>query len=138
VDSLEGFLRQLSGLPDEYQILSIGGLLHNFYSGVERLFERIAARLDGDVAAGSNWHTELLRRMEHPWGTAHPAVIDHALATQLMDYLRFRHLFRHSYGFELDWERSRALAEGIGQTMARLQEQLQAFLAGLPEWPSEG
>jgi hypothetical protein len=133
VDSLEGFLRQLSGLPDEYQILSIGGLLHNFYSGVERLFERIAARLDGDVPGGSNWHTDLLRRMEHPWGTARPAVIDHALATRLMDYLRFRHLFRHSYGFELDWERCRALAEGIGQTMARLQEQLQAFLARLPE-----
>jgi hypothetical protein len=35
VDSLEGFLRRLSGVPNEYQILSIGGLLHNFYSGVE-------------------------------------------------------------------------------------------------------
>ena len=39
-------------MPDEYQILSIGGLLHNFYSGVERIFERIAARLDGDVPGG--------------------------------------------------------------------------------------
>ena len=138
VDSLEGFLRQLSGVPDEYQILSIGGLLHNFYSGVERIFERIAARLDGDVPAGSSWHTDLLRRMEHPWGTARPAVIDHASATRLMDYLRFRYLFRHSYGFELEWERCKGLAEGIGQTMARLQEQLQAFLARLPEWPREG
>jgi predicted nucleotidyltransferase len=138
VDSLEVFLSHLSGVPDEYQILSIGGLLHNFYSGVERIFERIAARLDADVPGGSNWHTDLLRRMEHPWGAARPGVIDHALATRLMDYLRFRHLFRHSYGFELEWERCRGLAEGIGQTMTRLQEQLQAFLARLPEWPSEG
>jgi predicted nucleotidyltransferase len=138
VDSLEGFSRHRSGVPDEYQILSSGGLLHNFYGEVERLFERIAARLDGDVPGGSNWHTDLLRRMEHPWGTARPAVIDHALATRLMDYLRFRHLFRHSYGFELEWERCKGLAEGIRQTMAHLQEQLQAFLARLPEWPSEG
>jgi hypothetical protein len=69
--------------------------------------------------------------MEHPWGTARPAVIGRTLATRLMDYLRFRHLFRHSYGFELDWQRCTALAEGIGQTMARVQEQLQAFLARL-------
>lgn len=138
VDSIEGFLRQLSGVPDEYQILSIGGLLHNFYSGVERIFKRIAARLDGDVPEGSSWHTDLLRRMEHPWGTARPAVIDHALATRLMDYLRFRHLFRHSYGFEPEWERCKGLAEGIGQTMAHLQEQLEAFLGRLPEWPSDG
>ena len=138
VDSLEGLLRHLSGAPDEYQILSIGGLLHNFYSGVERIFERIAARLDGDVPGGSNRHTDLLRRMEHSWRTARPAVIDHALATRLMDYLRFRHLFRHSYGFDLDWQRCQGLAEGIGQTMARLQEQLHAFLARLPEQPSEG
>jgi predicted nucleotidyltransferase len=58
VESLEGFLSHVSGVPDEYQILSIGGLLHNFYSAVERIFKRIAALLDGDVPGGSSWHTD--------------------------------------------------------------------------------
>lgn len=132
-ESLRVFLERLSDAPDEFQLLSIGAMLHHFYSGVERLFERIAVRLDGDVPTGSRGHTDLLRRMEHPWGNVRPAVIDHPLALRLMDYLRFRHLFRHNYGFELEWDRCRHLAEGLGQTLVQLQQQLDGFLTAIVE-----
>jgi hypothetical protein len=71
--------------------------------------------------------------MEHPWGSIRPAVIDHPLALRLMDYLRFRHLFRHNYGFELEWDRCRHLAEGLDQTLAQVQQQLEVFLAAIVE-----
>lgn len=68
---------------------------------MERIFERIAARVDEDVPPGPHWHTDLLQRIEGTWGGKRPPVIDHALALRLLEYLRFRHLFRYTYGYEL-------------------------------------
>ncbi len=129
--STQAFLARLPVQPDEYEIRSIGSLLHDFYSGVERIFERIAIRLDGDLPAGSSWHTYLLQRMTAPWGEMRPAVIDRVLATRLQDYLRFRHLFRHTYGFDLEWEKCRGLTEGMLETLEMLRTQLMAFLRSL-------
>lgn len=130
-ESTQALLARLPAQPDEYHIRGIGSLLHDFYSGVERIFERIAVRLDGDLPVGPSWHTYLLQRMTAPWAEVRPAVIDRTLATRLQDYLRFRHLFRHSYGFDLEWEKCRGLAEGMMETLETLQAQLMAFLRSL-------
>ncbi|MFQ6100788.1 MAG: nucleotidyltransferase family protein [Anaerolineae bacterium] len=129
--STQALLARLPAQPDEYQIRSIGSLLHDFYSGVERIFERIAIRLDGDLPTGPSWHTYLLKRMTSPWTEVRPATIDRALATRLQDYLRFRHLFRHTYAFDLKWEKCQGLAEGMAETLEALRTQLMAFLSSL-------
>ncbi len=129
--SMQAFLERLPIKPDDYQVRSIGSMLHDFYNGVERVFERIALRVEGDLPTGSRWHTYLLRRMERPWPHARPAVIDRQMAIRLLDYLRFRHLFRHTYGYDLDWEKCRLLAEGMSETLEALREQLDTFIASL-------
>jgi len=131
VQSTQALLARLPAQPNEDEIRSIGSRLQDFYSGVERIFERIAVRLDGDLPAGPSWHTYLLRRMTSPWAEVRPAVIDRALATRLLDYLRFRHLFRHTYGFDLEWEKCQPLAEGMAETLEALRAQLMAFLGNL-------
>jgi predicted nucleotidyltransferase len=131
VRSTQALLARLPAQPGEDEIRSIGSRLQDFYCGVERIFERIAVRLNGDLPAGPSWHTYLLRRMTSPWAEARPAAIDRALATRLLDYLRFRHLFRHTYGFDLEWEKCRPLAEGMAETLEALQAQLMAFLGSL-------
>ena len=129
--STQALLARLPAQPDEYEIRSAGSLLHDFYSGVERIFERIAIRLDGDLPTGPSWHTYLLQRMTAPWAEVRPAVIDRALAARLQDYLRFRHIFRHTYGFDLEWGKCRGLAEGMVETLETLRAQLMAFLSNL-------
>jgi hypothetical protein len=99
--------------------------------GVERIFERIAVTLDGGLPKGENWHTLLLQQMEIEYSGTRPAVINHSLALRLLDYLRFRHLFRHTYGYELLWEKCRPLAESVSDTLETLQEQLSQFFAFL-------
>jgi predicted nucleotidyltransferase len=131
--STQALLVRVPAQPDEYEVRSIGSLLHDFYSGVERIFERIAVRLDGDLPTGPSWHTYLLKRMTSPWAEVRPAAIDRALAIRLQDYLRFRHLFRHTYGFDLAWEKCRGLAEGMMETLEVLRTQLIAFLSSLRE-----
>jgi len=130
-ESTRALLARLPAQPDEYEIRSTGSLLHDFYSGLERIFERIAVRLDGDLPSGPSRHTYLLQRMTVPWAEVRPAVIDRALATRLQDYLRFRHLFRHTYGFDLEWEKCQGLAEGMMETLETLRARLMAFLTSL-------
>ena len=44
---------------DDFYMDSVALNLHSFYNGLERIFERIAATLDGDVPEGANWHKVL-------------------------------------------------------------------------------
>lgn len=125
------YLPRAPSQPPESEIAWMGKLVHDFYNGVERIFERIAVRVDEDVPPGPHWHTDLLQRMEGTWGGRRPSVIDHALALQLLDYLRFRHAFRHTYGYELVWKNLQPLAAGIPQIFEELRLKLQTFLSSL-------
>ena len=51
--------------PEEsdYLIDSIALNLHGVYSGLERLFQQIAAIVDDSVPSGKEWHQELLEQM---------------------------------------------------------------------------
>jgi len=131
VDKLSNFLQNAPSEPDEIQIQGGAKYLHDFYNGVERIFERIAVRVDGDLPAGSNWHTLLLQRMGQPFGTRRPAVIERSMEVQLVEYLRFRHLFRHTYGYDLKWHRVRELSQEVSSVFRELKDQLRNFLSGL-------
>ena len=45
---------------DDYYLDSVALNLHGFYSGLERIFKKIAASVDESVPEGANWHKELL------------------------------------------------------------------------------
>ena len=48
---------------DDYYLDGVALNLHGFYSGLERVFEKIALAVDGSVPSGANWHRELLNQM---------------------------------------------------------------------------
>ena len=131
VQRIREYLPHAPSQPPELEIAGVGKLVHDFYNGVERIFERIVVRLDEDVPPGSHWHTDLLQRMEGTWGGKRAPVIDHALALRLLEYLRFRHLFRYTYGYELLWKNLQPLAAGIPEAFEQLRLKLQTFLSGL-------
>ena len=84
------------------EIDALAAFLHSFYSGIENLFKRIALAIDKTLPSGEAWHGRLLESMERPT-TQRKAVVSVAMGMKLHDYLRFRHRFRHAYGFELQW-----------------------------------
>lgn len=43
-----------------------GSILHDFYCGVEKIFERIAVVVDKNLPKGDNWHVDLLAQMSKP------------------------------------------------------------------------
>jgi predicted nucleotidyltransferase len=129
VEELTDFLQHAPAEPPKVQIQGTAKYLHDFYNGVERIFERIAVRLDEDLPAGPNWHTLLLQRMSQPFASRRPATINRNLEIKLSEYLRFRHLFRHTYGYDLEWKRVRELSQALPQLLPELRQQLTSFLS---------
>ena len=122
---------RLSDWPHTVRVRTAGGILHDFYSAVERMFRYIATEIDDDLPTGSSWHIQLLQRMATDLETIRPAVLDRTTARQLDEYLRFRHLFRNMYGFDLEWERCEKLLVDMPEIVARLEVQVTAFLGFL-------
>lgn len=137
LDRLVGRSRVLvQRLPPEPTFIEIdaaGKLVHDFYNGVERIFEHIAVRLGPGLPAGPSWRVQLLRSMESHVEGIRPAVIGHHLALRLVDYLRFRHVFRHTYGYELEWDKLHPLVEKLEDTLTRLRQQINHFIASLEQ-----
>ena len=80
-----------------------GSILHDFYTGIERIFESIAGTIDMEVPTGMNWHIELLNQMTLKIPDLRSQIIKKDTAKMLEEFLRFRHLFRKRYGFDLEW-----------------------------------
>ena len=128
---LQSFLGRAIEEPSEMEVRGTGSYVHDFYNGIERIFERIAVGLEGGLPVGESWHTLLLEHMEANRPGVRPAVIDHALEVRLLDYLRFRHRFRHTYGYRLEWDKLRPLAEGLSETLELFRQHLASFLDSL-------
>ena len=127
VTEAEEWGSKLADWPDTIRVRTAGGILHDFYCGAERIFRHIAVRIDEDLPSGLDWHIQLLQRMATNIETVRPAVLDCTTAQQLNEYLRFRHLFRNIYGFDLEWERCRELLRDLPAVFERLAQQLAAF-----------
>ena len=78
--------------PHTVRTRTVGGILHDFYCGVERIFRHIAVRIDEDLPSGADWHIQLLHRMATDIEATRPAVLNRETARQLDEYWRFRQL----------------------------------------------
>ena len=116
-----------------FELRAYGSILHDFYSGLEKIFERIASSLDGDMPMGHDWHIQLLNRMGIEIETIRPKVISTQLQKELHEYMRFRHLFRKVYGFELKWDKMQPLIYDLPELLTRIKKELSSFINFLDE-----
>lgn len=110
-----------------FDLRAIGSILHDFYCGIERLFERIAKELNGGMPEGNDWHRQLLRDMTLDIKGVRPPVISEDMEKILTEYLRFRHVFRNIYGFSLEWRFMEGLVERLPVTLNTLKKEAEAF-----------
>ncbi|MCX6884856.1 MAG: hypothetical protein NTX27_07430 [Verrucomicrobia bacterium] len=114
-------------VPTEIELSALAAVLHSFYTGVENIFKRVAVELDGEPVRGDSWHRQLLLRMKEP--TMHrPALLSDELHDSLIEYLRFRHVFRNAYSFDLDWQKMLPLVMRLEDTFRIREAELAAFV----------
>jgi len=101
-----------------------GSILHDFYTGAEKIFEMIANTIDKRVPSGLRWHTELLNQMTLEIPGLRPHIISKDTAKMLDEYLRFRHLFRKRYGFELEWKNIKNLLKRLPVVYAATEKDI--------------
>ena len=117
--------------PSNYVVRAGGSILHDFYTGIEKIFESIAKEVDARLPMGEEWHTELLHQMTLDIPGLRPQVITATTEKKLREYLGFRHLFRKRYGFELDWQKLKKLLLGMPQIRSNLENEIGKFFEAL-------
>ena len=117
--------------PSNYILRASGSILHDFYTGIEKIFESIAKEVDQRMPMGEEWHSELLHQMTLNIPGLRPPAISQGTEKKLREYLGFRHLFRKRYGFELDWEKMKRLLIKISQTLFDLEKEIKVFFNSL-------
>jgi len=116
--------------PDLVEATAIASVLHSFYNGLENIFLSIVKGLDQKVPHGPQWHRDLLVQMSQRVENR-DVVVSTELAQKLADYPGFRHFYRHSYSFLLEWEEMKKLAIPLREVWAQVKEELDRFLENL-------
>ena len=98
-------LEKSGGKEKGYLVESAALKLHNLYSLFERIFEKFASEINGGSPTSPDWHMRLLRSMSLEVEGVRPLVIDEKTYQTLLIYLKFRHVVRSNYGFEIDLDR---------------------------------
>ncbi len=101
LDRLVGGLDSLGPVQaDPLRVDAAALRLQSLYTGIERCLVQISRLLNGGTPDGSEWHRRLLERMGQPTDQR-PAVLGGTVIEGLQELLRFRHLVRHLYAYEL-------------------------------------
>lgn len=112
---------------DDFFLDGVALNLHGFYSGLERIFERIASAVDETVPGGANWHQELLSQLSIEIPGIRPAVISTDLKEELEAYRGFRHIVRNVYAYHLRPEKMAPLVEKLPAVFASVEREITAF-----------
>ncbi|MFN7214886.1 hypothetical protein [Microcystis sp.] len=135
LQQLEIFLRELSNQSDVmYQnalINSIALNLHGVYTGIERIFEVIAKKIDQRFPTGDKWHRDLLEQMSVDIPKVRKAVITEETRLILDELRRFRHLVRSAYSCQLDEEKVLIIAHQIVNSYQTIINDIQLFCHNL-------
>lgn len=116
--------------PNLVEITALASVLHSFYNGLENIFLTVAKKIDQKVPKTTQWHRDLLTQMTKTT-SKRGQVLTTDTANGLADYLGFRHFYRHSYSFFLEWDELNKLVGPLDETWKRVKKELQVFLEGL-------
>ena len=133
-DKLEA--RDPSPLTSEEETIAIAYTLHNLYCALEDIFKEVAKTFENELEDPARFHAELLQRMALAIYKIRPAFVSPPSLPALQELRKFRHVFRHAYGFDLQPNRILELnetARGIRQKLIDSKDNFRKFLLQLIE-----
>lgn len=137
LDRAQEGMRRAQQTSDDFYWDSVALNLHGLYAGLERLFEIIAATIDGNVPQSANWHQVLLEQMATEVPQVRPAVISDETQSVLDEYRGFRHVVRNVYTFRFDPVKVQRLVQRAPEAFSQTRAELLAFADFLEEKASD-
>lgn len=122
--ALSDFAERIPRLVEQRGMASI---VHDFYTAIEHLFEKIAPELNGGLPAGPFWQRELLENMTLDLPGLRPPVVTQETARELEELRRFRDRCRGLDSFELEWPRLRRFLRRVPATWSSVKMDLDGF-----------
>jgi hypothetical protein len=132
--NLDGLLDLLRKNPENstsHDLRAEASYIHDFYNSAENIFKMVAEELNGGIPRGESWHRLLLLEMKSGIEESRGPVISEKLYEMLDVCLRFRHLFRNSYGVFLDSTKTRKTAAIVLQSEKLLKQEFESFVEAL-------
>ena len=133
VSDIAKALEDIEAVPPNYRQYieeSIANKLADIYSGIERIFERIAREVDTLMPAGSRWHKDLLAQMTAQRPERGPVIAEDT-SLRLGHLLEFRHKLKNIYDRELNYEMTEPHAKFVGELFERVSEDMNRFTDSL-------
>ena len=121
-----------SSVPNEIELAAFATVIHSFYNGVENTLLSISKAYEKVDLDNKNWHKNLLKQMVIKTDDRIP-VISEGLKDVLAEFLAFRHFFRHSYSFRLEWEELEPLAKKLNEAKNTFKKEMLDFVSYLTE-----
>jgi hypothetical protein len=123
LELMEATVREIESLqtdlgsrkPTTREVAAAAAFLADFYTGVENILKRISRCYGIPLPAGEDWHVELFNRFCEPGFQGLPIIFDANDKRLFGRYRSFRHVIRHGYAMQLDWER---MAKGVNEVSA--------------------
>jgi predicted nucleotidyltransferase len=127
IQTIIDLLNQKETIPEVALIPALASYIADFYSGCERISERVTVYLDSGLPKTKDWHQELLKQVAEPGGHNRPPLWSGALLLELDEYRKFRHLERHIYKIELKPDRVLILAQNVEPVFQKIRSTISVF-----------
>ena len=113
--------------PNIIEMTAAAQVLHSFYNGVESIIVLFIKYMDEKVPNDFKWHKTLFE-MAFGINSKNVRIIRDDIKKNLEKYLLFRHLIRHSYGSELNWNEMGPLINKILDIWEILKTDFRIFI----------
>ena len=132
MDNISMVLSELKKVDDisTLSMLELAGVatfLHNVYNGVENILKLSLELRHVQVPTSATWHRDLLNL------TVKHQIISQEVRDNIAEYMGFRHFFIHAYGFQLDYELIKSLAENVADVYFDFKSEIEQFLSRISE-----
>jgi len=114
--------------PTVREKTAAAAFMAQFYSGVENILKRISYFNSIPLPTGDTWHIDLFKQFSTPSYKNLPDLFDESLSLAMAPFRKFRHVFYHGYGFQLDWNRMKEGITNIEEIFLRFKSRLSDYL----------
>jgi len=115
----------------EANLESLAYQLHNLYCAFEDLLKIVADFFENHIDDSAHYHSALLWRMKMPIEGVRPALLSETSYKPLDSLRASRHVFRHTYSYELDPKKLALVVEDALKLRRLYQGDIDRFLGQL-------